>query len=74
MEEGQILCIIEVMKLFNEIHAPVAGVVKRIVPEHAAGVEYDEVLMEIEPWEVSGVQAGTHSQPGRGRPANIESM
>ena len=49
VEEGQILCIIEVMKLFNEIHAPVAGVVKRIVPEHAAGVEYDEVLMEIEP-------------------------
>ncbi len=49
VKEGQILCIIEVMKLFNEIHAPVAGVVKRIVPEHAAGVEYDEILMEIEP-------------------------
>ena len=49
VEEGQILCIIEVMKLFNEIHAPAAGVVKRIIPEHAAGVEYDEVLMEIEP-------------------------
>jgi oxaloacetate decarboxylase alpha subunit len=49
VEEGQILCIIEVMKLFNEIHAPVAGVIKRIVPEHAAGVEYDEILMEIEP-------------------------
>jgi oxaloacetate decarboxylase (Na+ extruding) subunit alpha len=49
VEEGQTLCLIEVMKLFNEIPSPVAGRVKRILVEHGAGVEYDEVLMEIEP-------------------------
>ncbi|MEW6554280.1 MAG: pyruvate/oxaloacetate carboxyltransferase [Actinomycetota bacterium] len=49
VEEGQTLCLIEVMKLFNEIPSPAAGRVKRILAEHGAGVEYDEVLMEIEP-------------------------
>jgi biotin carboxyl carrier protein len=49
VEEGQTLCLIEVMKLFNEIPSPAAGRVKRILVEHGAGVEYDEVLMEIEP-------------------------
>jgi oxaloacetate decarboxylase alpha subunit len=49
VEEGQTLCIIEVMKLFNEIRSPAAGIVKRICVENGAGVEYEEVLMEIEP-------------------------
>ncbi len=49
VEEGQTLCLIEVMKLFNEIPSPAAGRVKRILVEHGAGVEYDEIIMEIEP-------------------------
>ncbi|WP_458011098.1 pyruvate/oxaloacetate carboxyltransferase [Candidatus Solincola sp.] len=49
VKEGQTLCLIEVMKLFNEIPSPVDGRVKRILAEHGKGVEYDEVLMEIEP-------------------------
>ena len=49
VKEGQTLCLIEVMKLFNEIPSPAAGRVKRILAEHGAGVEYDEVIMEIEP-------------------------
>ncbi len=49
VEEGQVLCIIEVMKLFNEIPSPAAGRVKRILVEHGSGVEYDQILMEIEP-------------------------
>lgn len=49
VKEGQTLCLIEVMKLFNEIPSPVNGRVKRILAEHAKGVEYDEVIMEIEP-------------------------
>ncbi len=49
VEEGQTLCIIEVMKLFNEIPSPVSGIIRRICVEHGAGVEFDEVLMEIEP-------------------------
>lgn len=49
VEEGQTLCLIEVMKLFNEIPSPAAGIVRRILVEHGKGVEYDEILMEIEP-------------------------
>jgi len=49
VREGQTLCLIEVMKLFNEIPSPVDGRVKRILAEHGKGVEYDEVIMEIEP-------------------------
>ncbi|MBC7253273.1 MAG: pyruvate/oxaloacetate carboxyltransferase [Actinobacteria bacterium] len=49
VREGQNLCLIEVMKLFNEIPSPVDGRVKRILAEHGKGVEYDEVIMEIEP-------------------------
>ena len=49
VEEGQTLCLIEVMKLFNEIPSPTAGRVKRILVEHGGGVEYDEIVMEIEP-------------------------
>lgn len=49
VQEGQTVCLIEVMKLFNEIPSPVNGRVKRILAEHGKGVEYDEVIMEIEP-------------------------
>ncbi|RJP27028.1 MAG: pyruvate carboxylase subunit B [Actinobacteria bacterium] len=49
VEEGQTLCLIEVMKLFNEIPSPTAGRVKRILARHGEGVEYDEIIMEIEP-------------------------
>lgn len=49
VKEGQTLCLIEVMKLFNEIPSPVNGRIKRILAEHGKGVEYDEVIMEIEP-------------------------
>ncbi|MGQ9536749.1 MAG: pyruvate/oxaloacetate carboxyltransferase [Actinomycetota bacterium] len=49
VKEGQTLCLIEVMKLFNEIPSPVNGRIKRILAEHGEGVEYDEVIMEIEP-------------------------
>lgn len=41
--------IIEVMKLMNAIHAGVTGVVREIVAGNAAPVEYDDVLMVIEP-------------------------
>ena len=49
VEEGQVLCMIEVMKLFNELPAPISGQVKRILAENGKGVEYDQVLLEIEP-------------------------
>jgi len=49
VEEGQPLCIIEVMKLFNEIPSPTKGIVRKIHVEHGQGVEYDQLLMELEP-------------------------
>lgn len=48
VETGQVLCMIEVMKLFNEIPSPAAGRIKHIRVEHGRGVEYDQVLLEIE--------------------------
>jgi acetyl-CoA carboxylase biotin carboxyl carrier protein len=46
---GQTLCIIEAMKLMNEIECEVAGKVTRIFPENGKPVEFGEPLFEIEP-------------------------
>lgn len=51
IEKGQVVCIIEAMKLFNEIQAEVSGRVVRILVEDAQPVEYDQPLFEIEPLE-----------------------
>ena len=44
---GQTLCIIEAMKLLNEIEAEFDGVVKQILVENAQGVEFDQPLFVI---------------------------
>ena len=49
VEVGQVLCIIEAMKLMNEIEADVAGEVVRIYVENAQPVEYGEYLFAIRP-------------------------
>lgn len=46
--QGQTLLLIEAMKTFNQIKAPRAGVVRRILVESGAPVEYGDVLMIIE--------------------------
>jgi oxaloacetate decarboxylase alpha subunit len=46
---GQVLCIIEAMKLMNEIEADVAGEIVRIYVENAQPVEYGESLFAIRP-------------------------
>ncbi|MFN3597803.1 MAG: acetyl-CoA carboxylase biotin carboxyl carrier protein [Rubricoccaceae bacterium] len=48
VEVGQTLCIIEAMKLMNEIQSEVAGTVRRILVENAQPVEYDQPLFVIE--------------------------
>ena len=45
---GDTLCIIEAMKMLNQIEADVAGVVERILVENAQPVEYDQPLFIIE--------------------------
>jgi acetyl-CoA carboxylase biotin carboxyl carrier protein len=47
VEAGQTLCIIEAMKIMNEITAPVSGVIASINVENGAFVGYDQVLMVI---------------------------
>lgn len=43
------VCLIEVMKLFTSVRAPVAGVVRRIAVQDAEMVEHDQILLYIEP-------------------------
>ncbi|MDA0190510.1 MAG: acetyl-CoA carboxylase biotin carboxyl carrier protein, partial [Proteobacteria bacterium] len=47
VKEGQTLCIIEAMKLLNEIESDCAGVVKAILVENGQPVEYGEPLFII---------------------------
>ena len=46
--KGKVLCIIEAMKLMNEIEADVDGVVAEIYPQNAQAVEYGEPLLGID--------------------------
>lgn len=48
IEKGQVLCIIEAMKIMNEIESDVSGVVKKILVENGQPVEYGEPLFLIE--------------------------
>ena len=47
IRKGQALCIIEAMKLMNEIESEVAGKIVKIFPESGKPVEYNEPLFEI---------------------------
>ena len=49
VKKGQMLCIIEAMKLFNEIESEVAGKVVKVLVENASPVEYDQPLFLVEP-------------------------
>ncbi len=49
IEVGSVVCIVEAMKLFNEIESEVAGKVVKIMVEEASPVEYDQLLFLIDP-------------------------
>jgi len=51
VEKGQTLCILEAMKLMNELQSDVAGVVREICVDNGEPVEYGQVLFRIEPAE-----------------------
>jgi len=48
VEKGQVICIIEAMKLFNEIEAEQSGRIVKVLVENATPVEYDQPLFLIE--------------------------
>ncbi|MES2005657.1 MAG: acetyl-CoA carboxylase biotin carboxyl carrier protein [Bacteroidota bacterium] len=46
---GKVVCIIEAMKLFNEIEAEIKGTIVKVLVEDASPVEYDQPLFLVEP-------------------------
>ena len=49
IKEGQVLCIIEAMKLFNEIESEMSGRIVKVLVDNASPVEYDQPLFLVEP-------------------------
>ena len=49
IKEGDTLCVIEAMKLFNEIESDFSGKIVKILVEDASPVEFDQPLFLIEP-------------------------
>lgn len=49
VEVGQVLCIIEAMKLMNEIEAETKGVITEVLVQNGEPVEYGQALFRIEP-------------------------
>jgi oxaloacetate decarboxylase (Na+ extruding) subunit alpha len=49
VESGQTLCILEAMKLMNEVKAESEGIVRRVCVENAAPVQYGDLLFELDP-------------------------
>ena len=49
IQPGDVLCIIEAMKLFNEIEAEVSGRIVKVLVDNASPVEYDQPLFLVEP-------------------------
>ncbi|MFP4478864.1 MAG: acetyl-CoA carboxylase biotin carboxyl carrier protein [Candidatus Izemoplasmatales bacterium] len=48
VSKGDVLCIVEAMKVMNEIRSPIDGVIKDIKIKNETMVEYGQVIMEIE--------------------------
>jgi acetyl-CoA carboxylase biotin carboxyl carrier protein len=49
VDKGTVVCIVEAMKLFNEIESEVKGKIVKVVAEDATPVEYDQVLFWVDP-------------------------
>jgi len=49
VNSGKVVCIIEAMKLFNEIESEVKGTIVKILVEDASPVEYDQPLFLVQP-------------------------
>lgn len=49
VKPGDVLCVIEAMKLFNEIESEVSGKIVKILVDDATPVEYDQPLFLVEP-------------------------
>ncbi len=48
-EKGKVICIIEAMKLFNEIEAEISGTIVKVLINDASPIEYDQPLFLVDP-------------------------
>ena len=62
VQPGQVICIIEAMKIFNQIESDVEGELVRILVENGQPVEYGEALFEIRLSSQSDVQEDSSSE------------
>ena len=49
VKAGQVLCIIEALKLFNEIESEISGRIVKVIADDSSPVEYDQPLFLVEP-------------------------
>ena len=49
ISEGNVLCVIEAMKLFNEIESDLSGTIVKVLVEDSTPVEFDQPLFLIDP-------------------------
>lgn len=49
VSEGSVVCIVEAMKLFNEIESEISGKIVKVMIDDAQPVEYDQVLFLVDP-------------------------
>ena len=49
IKEGDVLCIVEAMKLFNEIEAEVSGKIVKVLTDDASPIEFDQPLFLVDP-------------------------
>lgn len=49
VKKGDVVCIIEAMKLFNEIESEISGTIVKVMIDNAQPVEYDQALFLVEP-------------------------
>jgi acetyl-CoA carboxylase biotin carboxyl carrier protein len=49
VKKGQVICIIEAMKLFNEIESEISGKIVKVLVDNASPVEYDQPLFLVDP-------------------------
>ena len=47
--EGDVLCIVEAMKLFNEIESEVSGTIVKVLVDDRSPIEYDQPLFLVDP-------------------------
>ena len=49
IKAGQVVCVVEAMKLFNEIEAEISGRIVKVLVDNASPIEYDQPLFLVEP-------------------------